>query len=248
MTDPFSLSLIIATFLLAGTVKGVIGLGLPTVSLALLTVFFGLPEAMALMLVPSFLTNVWQALVGGQALSVFKRIWPFLLVATGTIWIGGQALAEVGDSYLSALLGALLIVYAVIGLRGLRIALPENGKLSAGLVLGAVNGVLTGMTGSFVVPGVMYLQAVGLDRDQLIQAMGMLFSLSTLGLAVALGGNGLLKVDLGIMSAVALLPAIIGMVLGQKIRKNLSEQSFRKVFFISLMVLGVYIGATALGG
>ena len=79
---------IAGTFLLAGTVKGVIGLGLPTVSLALLTVALDLPSAMALLLVPSFVTNLWQSLVGGNAKAIVLRIWPFLVMATGTVWIG----------------------------------------------------------------------------------------------------------------------------------------------------------------
>jgi uncharacterized membrane protein YfcA len=114
-------------------------------------------------------------------------------------------------------------------------------------VLGAVNGVLTGMTGSFVVPGVMFLQAIGLSRDMLIQAMGILFTISTVALAVALGGNDLLTKDLGILSALGVIPALLGMVLGQRIRKSLSEEKFRRVFFISLFVLGLYIVAGALG-
>jgi uncharacterized membrane protein YfcA len=97
------------------------------------------------------------------------------------------------------------------------------------------------MTGSFVVPGVMYLQAIGLPRDMLIQAMGMLFTTSTLALAAALQGNNLLTVQLGTMSAVALLPATAGMIFGQKIRQRLSEQHFRRVFFVALLLFGAYI-------
>ena len=63
---------IVGTFLIAGTVKGVIGLGLPTVSLALLTVALGLPEAMNLLLVPSFVTNLCQAMVGGHGRAILR--------------------------------------------------------------------------------------------------------------------------------------------------------------------------------
>ena len=104
------------------------------------------------------------------------------------------------------------------------------------------------MTGSFVVPGVLFLQAMGLPRDMLIQAMGILFTASTLALAVALQGNGLLTIELGTVSSAALLPAIIGMVIGQRIRQRLSEEIFRKVFFVALLVLGAYIIVRALGG
>jgi uncharacterized membrane protein YfcA len=79
----------------------------------------------------------------------------------------------------------------------------------------------------------------------LIQAMGMLFTASTLALAVALQGNHLLTTELGILSAAGLVPALIGMVLGQRIRQRLSEQLFRRIFFIALLLLGTYIVVNA---
>ena len=110
-----------------------------------------------------------------------------------------------------------------------------------GLLCGAVNGLLTGMTGSFVVPGVMYLQSIGLARDALIQAMGMLFTVSTIGLAFVLQRHAFLTIELGVVSAIALAPAIIGMIVGQWIRRYLSEAAFRPVFFVALLILGSYI-------
>jgi len=240
--------LIIVTFLIAGTVKGVIGLGLPTVSLALLTVAIDLPTAMALLLLPSFVTNLWQALVGGNCRLILQRLWPFLLLATVTVWIGASALTRIDLALLSALLGALLMAYAGANLAGLRITISPQREQWAGPLLGLVNGILTGMTGSFVVPGVMFLQAIGLARDVLIQAMGILFALSTLALAIALQRNALLTLEQGILSATALLPAILGMIFGQRIRQRISEQLFRKVFFVSLLILGSYIGFSALVG
>ena len=63
--SPDLLILVTLTFLLAGTVKGVIGMALPTVSLGILAATLGLKEAIVLMLVPSFVTNVWQGVIGG---------------------------------------------------------------------------------------------------------------------------------------------------------------------------------------
>jgi uncharacterized membrane protein YfcA len=169
-------------------------------------------------------------------------------MGTVTVWLGSTALTRIDLAWLSALLGALLITYAAVSLAGVRPVITSRQELWLGPLLGAVNGVLTGLTGSFVVPGVLFLQAIGLSRDQLIQAMGMLFTASTLALAAALQGNDLLSIELGTMSAVALLPAIIGMALGQRIRRRLSEQRFRRVFFVSLLMLGGYIIANAVGG
>ena len=245
MPDPLTLAIVAAVFLLAGVVKGVIGLGLPTVSLALLTVAFDLPSAMALLLVPSFVTNLWQALAGGETLALLRRLWPFLLAATVTVWIGAVALQAVEFALLSALLGLLLIVYAGTGLAGVAPRVSPAQEPWAGPLTGVVNGVLTGTTGSFVVPGVLYLQSLGLPRDRLIQAMGLLFTLSTLALAAALGGSGLLGAELGLLSAAALLPALLGMALGQAIRRRLPEARFRRVFFLALMLLGGYLAGYA---
>lgn len=246
LLTPTSVTLIVATFILAGTVKGVIGLGLPTIALAMLTAGFGLPQAMALMLVPSFVTNLWQALSGGHATAIVARTWLFLLAAAGMIFVGAAALTRVNVSWLSALLGFVIIAYAVVGLSRAQLFTIIAQKKWAGVLAGTLNGILTGMTGSFVVPGVMYLQSIGLPRDQLIQAMGLLFAASTVALGLALGQNQLLSGELAAASLLATVPALLGIVLGQKVRSRLSEPAFRRVFFVSLLILGGYIVLRAL--
>ena len=109
MTDPFIIAAIGLVFLLAGSVKGLIGLGLPTVSLGLLTVLLDLTTAMALLTIPAAATNVWQAAVGGNARMIVRRLWPFMLAATVTVWLGALALTRVDLALLSALSSALLV-------------------------------------------------------------------------------------------------------------------------------------------
>ncbi len=241
ISDPAMLSIIVGIFLLAGTVKGVIGFGLPTISLGLLAATLGLQPAMALLIVPSLVTNVWQALIGGHTGAVLRRIWPFLVAASATVWLGALVLVRLDPVFLSGLLGILLVCYAGFSLGGIRISIPSRHEVWAGPVFGAANGILTGMTGSFLVPGVLFLQAIGLSQAMLIQAMGMLFTASTLALALALKSNHLLTADLGVASLVALLPALLGVILGRKIRQKLSEARFRQVFFTAILALGAYI-------
>ncbi len=234
-------TVIVATFLLAGMVKGVIGLGLPTVSLAILAVAIDLQSAMALLLIPSFVTNFWQGAVGGHGRMLLRRLWPFLLAATATVAVGGLALTRIDEAWLKPLLGGLIVAYALISLAGWRPRISPAQEGWLGPAMGAANGVFTGMTGSFVVPGVLYLNALGLSRDALVQAMGILFTLATLALAATLGGAGLLAPELGYASLIGLPPAIVGMLAGQLIRKRLSEALFRKAFFWALLALGLYI-------
>ena len=241
MSETFTIITVTVAFVLAGSVKGVIGLGLNMVSLGLIAATIDLTTAMALLLIPSFVTNIWQAFVGGNCKYILLRIWPFLLLATITIGIGSTALVSINQAYLSTLLGILLISYSALNLLGVRFAISARHQKWSGLLLGTANGILAGMTGSFVVPGVMYLQAIGFQRDMLVQAMGMLFTLSTIGLAIALKANNLLTYKLTAVSAYAVIPAIFGMVIGQRVRKELSEALFRKIFFVSLLSLGFFI-------
>jgi hypothetical protein len=245
MFDTPTLIPIFATFLLGGAVKGVIGLGMVTLSLGLLTAAVGLPQAMALLLVPSLVTNVWQALAGGNGMAILRRIWPFLVMGTVPVWIGAAVLTRVDLRLLQGLLGLLLVTYSLVNLAGFRLSISTSQEVWAGPAIGTVNGILTGMTGSFVVPGVVYLQAIGLPRDMLIQSMGMLFAASTLALALALRGVGLLSLELGLASTVALAPAFVGMAIGQWLRKKIPERRFRQLFFLSLLILGAYIIAKA---
>ena len=247
MFDIGTIVVVAATFLVAGVVKGAVGLGLPSVGLALLTIVLDLPTAMALLLVPTFGTNVWQASVGDHGRVILRRLWPFLFMATVTVWVGASALTRVDVAWLSALLGVLLVSYATVNLRGIRLTVPARHESWVGPLAGAVNGVLTGMTGSSIFPGVMFMQALGLSRDALVQAMGMLFLFSTLALALVLQQSNLLTVELGTLSFLALVPASIGLTVGKRIRQRLSKDLFHKVFLVALLTLGTYIVATSLG-
>ena len=236
-----------ATFFVAGAVKGVVGLGLPTVTLAVLTATLGLKPAMALLLMPSLVTNFWQGVVGGHFVALMRRLaWLLVAVAVCT-WLGVRILADGDTAWLSALFGALLVVYAATGL--LRPVVPDLRARETWLspTIGAINGVLTGMTGSFVFPGVLYLQALKLSKDELVQAMGILFTVSTLVLGLALGGERLIPYDLAVLSCLGVAPALLGMVAGQSVRKRLSDEAFRKALFAALLVLGGYIVYRAIG-
>ncbi|MGI9426715.1 MAG: sulfite exporter TauE/SafE family protein [Hyphomicrobiaceae bacterium] len=229
------------TFFVAGLVKGVVGLGLPTVTLAVFTATIGLQPAMGLLLVPSFVTNLWQGVVGGSLLQLLRRLgWLLIMVCAGT-WMGVHVLTLAETGWLSATFGGLLVAYAATGL--IRPFVPDLRPQESWLspMTGLVNGILTGMTGSFVVPGVLYLQALRLQKDELVQAMGILFTVSTLVLGLAMGERRLISWDLALLSCLGVVPALVGMVAGQVVRQRMSEERFRKILFTTLLVLGVYI-------
>lgn len=233
--------LVIATFLLAGTIKGVIGLGLPTISMGLLGLAMAPAQAAALLIIPATLTNLWQLALGGHLRTLIWRLWPLLLAifvgtGLGTLWLG-----MVGGTWVVRALGGALLVYALSGLclPTLRIA-PRAERWLAPLC-GVLTGVITSATGVFVIPAVPYLQALALSKDELVQALGLSFTVSTLALAAGLLWRGALGGGELSASLLALLPALVGMWLGQWLRQRISAVLFKRVFFIGLGVLGGHL-------
>ncbi len=248
MWTPETLSIIIFTFLVAGVVKGVVGLGLPTVALALLTAFLGLNDAMILMLVPSLVTNIWQAFAGNALVEILRRQW--LMLVTGSIATVIFALfaASVDATYLLILLGSVLCLYSVISLFTPQLKPAQTNKVWLSPIIGLVTGAITGLTGTFVVPAVPYFQALGLSSHVLVQTMGVWFTLATLSLGIGLNTSGLVSGELAQLSIAAVAPALGGMWIGQKVRDRLPEQKFRIVFFTTLLILGLYIAIRAIPG
>lgn len=241
MTDYLTIIIISIIFLLAGGIKGIVGLGLPIISLALLAIMFDLVTAIILTLIPSLITNIWQALSGANGKVILKRILPFLIMALITIWLGAYILSSQNMTLLTVLLGALLISYSLLSLFGVNFSISNKHRKGAGILLGAVNGVITGMAGIYIVPSVMYFQAISLRRDEIVQAMGILFSLSSASMLLAYRHQNMLTMEQAMLSLYALFPALIGMYYGKKIRPYLSEATFKKVLFISLLVIGCFV-------
>jgi uncharacterized membrane protein YfcA len=238
--------LITAIFLLAGLVKGVIGMGLPTVAMGLLALVLPPAEAAAILVVPSLVTNVWQLLAGPRFGALARRLWPMMLgVTVGTI-AGAGLIASDASGMAEAGLGVALAIYAVVGLSGFKMIVAPRQEKWLAPAIGATTGLVTGATGVFVIPAVPYLQAIGLERDELIQALGLSFTVSTLALAL-----GLLRVEawqtssIGI-SLLALAPALAGMQLGQVMRQRIAPKTFRTVFFVGLLLLGLYLALRGL--
>jgi len=233
--------LIAGVFVAAGVVKGVVGLGLPTISMALLALLMPPAQAAALLVVPSLVTNIWQTRPWATWRPMLRRIGYMQCgVCLGTL--GGAWLFGAPDGAgATVALGVALMGYAAWGLAGASISVPPATEFWLGPLVGAITGLLTAATGVFVIPAVPYLQALGLRRDALVQAMGISFTVSTVALAVGLSFNASFsRATLG-TSALMLLPALGGMYIGQLLRQRLSPALFRQCFLGSLAALGLYM-------
>jgi uncharacterized membrane protein YfcA len=238
---------ITATFVLAGFVKGVIGLGLPTIGIGLLGLAMAPAQAAALLAIPNIVTNGWQIVTGPALRTILVRIWPMLAGICVGVWAGAGLLEQQKGGPATFWLGVALIAYAALGLKAATLSVPPRLDRWLAPLIGLATGIATAATGVFVLPAVPYLQALGFDKDELVQALGVSFLVSTLALSAGLVGAGTLDLAAAKASLLALLPALAGMAAGQAIRTRISPGAFKLCFFVGLLALGCYLVARTLG-
>ncbi|WAM28680.1 sulfite exporter TauE/SafE family protein [Myxococcus sp. NMCA1] len=243
MPSSDSLLVTVAVFVLAGLVKGVVGLGLPTIAMALLALVMPPARAAVLLIVPSLVTNVWQLRPWSTLGPLLRRLAPMQVgVCAGTL-VGAWLLGAPMGAWATVSLGVALVAYAAWGLSGARLMVGPVAEARLGPWVGALTGFVTAATGVFVIPAVPYLQALGFEREELIQAMGISFTVSTLALAAGLYVNAAGVGTQLSQSLLMLLPALVGMQMGQWLRQKLSPVLFRACFLVSLMLLGMHMVA-----
>jgi uncharacterized protein len=245
MIDPL-LIFIVAVFLLAGFVKGVIGLGLPTVSVGLLAVAMPPAHALAIVIVPAILTNIWQTFVGSYLRDIVRRLWPLLVSLAIGIRLNAGMMTGPYARYGTILLGILLVIYAITGLRNFVFSIKPRDEKWTGAIVGLTTGVISAATGVQVVPSMPYFQAIGMEKDELVQALGLFFTVATLALAFNLSAAGLMDQSTALPGVIALACSFIGMAIGQAVRTRMEPAVFRRWFLISMIFLGIYLAGAAI--
>ncbi|MCC8689515.1 sulfite exporter TauE/SafE family protein [Xanthomonas campestris] len=230
--------LIAGVFLLAGGVKGVAGMGLPTVAMGLLGLWLPPSQAAALLVLPSLVTNLQQAW-GPAPGALLRRLWPLLALMSVGTWMTAGVIIGGDPRTLRAALGVLLVAYALLGLARWQWALPPRHERWASPLTGLISGLLNGATGVVVLPIAPYFAALGLPRELLIRALATCFGTATLALAIALVWQGGVPLSAGVPSLLALLPTALGVWAGTQVRRRISAEMFRRVFFGTLLLLGL---------
>lgn len=161
-----------------------------------------------------------------------------LAIAVGTI-VGTAVLVGGNIAVTTSMLGSSLVIYAAYTLFSRQLQVPEQLELLLSPIIGLLTGLIAGATGIFVIPAVPYLQSVGFRKDDLVQSLGLSFTVSTAALAVGLSSRQAYSCDLLLASVVAVVPSLVGMFLGQACRRKIRPENFRRWFLIGLMILGL---------
>lgn len=236
--------------LAAGSIKGFVGLGLPTIAMALLTLRLDPRAAVSLVLLPMLLSNLWQMTRGPHLGRILRTYWRFALVlglsVAGTVW----ASQSVSDRWLRLLLGIAVLAFSVLSYRKMVPDMPETMGAPHETVFAAITGIVGGLTAAWAVPLVIYLSGKRVSPQEFVQTLGFLISVGSgpLLLAYLLAGHtGSAELTL---SAALVVPTLLGFSLGEYVRARVDPEIFKTALLCVFAVLGASLiyGALTSGG
>jgi uncharacterized protein len=237
---------VLGVFFIAGIVKGLVGIGLPTITLAFTSLVLPLSDMIALIALPTVVTNLWQAAVGGQFKKIVRRQWPLILPMAVTLFLTMWLIGRTTPQWAFLVLATILVIYGGLGLLRIRLHIHADLEKPLAPVIGLISGVVAGLIGVPVVPLMPYMQGLDVKPVELVQSMGVIVSIASLALTASLLRYGLLDRHHVIISAVAIMPAVAGQMVGTRIRQRLSIEQFRQVVFWALLLTGLYTFASQL--
>jgi uncharacterized membrane protein YfcA len=224
--------------LLAGVVKGATGLGYSSCALPFLVSALGLKPAMALVLIPAMATNATVAFNAGHFTEIARRFSRLYIAMLPGIATGVYLLVWIAQSVAVRTLGLIIIGYALMTLCRPQLLISKTYEHALQVPTGFANGVLTGLTGSQVMPLFPYMMALDLDPNRLVQAINLAVTLASLCLAAGLFWTGILTPEIAVASSIAIVPALAGVELGSRMRAHIPAAQFRSVVLYVLLGTG----------
>ena len=223
----------------AGTVKGLVGIGLPLVSLSLLSLFLPLADAVILMPVPIIVANTWQSFSKPYFVPALRRFWPLVLAMfVGTV-VGAQVLTSLDAASLNLLVGALMVLFSLSSFMNPQMRLPARFERELGVVVGAAGGFMGGVSALFGPPIILYLASLRLDRESFVGVISSIYLCAAVGLVIVFGSVGVMSQAQFVESAIASVPLMLGVWAGQRYRGGIREAAFRKLLLVVVLGVGV---------
>ncbi len=238
--DWIMLAIMSGALIVGGVVKGVVGLGLPIVSMAILLNFLPPLTVLGLMVAPILVTNLWQSLRAGNLLQPLGRFWPMIVMALIFLFIGAELIVAMDAAVLFGILGVFVVLFSASNLIKPRAhpLKPETEKW-AGPLAGALGGLLGGITTIWGPPMMMYFMMLKLDKDTFVRTVSVAWLSLAIPLTFAFWRNGIFAGNVIPLSFAACVPGMIGIRIGEKIRDRIDQETFRKVMLVVLFIIGL---------
>ena len=236
---PAAVLIVLAAFLLGGIIKGLAGIGLPMVALPVLSLGFTVPQAVALTLVPILVSNGWQALTSGALVPVIRRFWPMQVTLAVAIALAASLMVRLDNSVLLMSAGAVLVASIVVLMLSGGRTLPARLERPVGIVVALVAGLIGGVSSLFGIPIIIYMSSLGLTRAEFMTAISIVYFFAGLPYLIGLLAFGAVTPVQLIGSALAVIPAMIGLTVATRMMRQVEDRRFRQILNWILIMLGV---------
>lgn len=236
--------------LVAGFIKGAVGFAMPMVMISGISTFLPADTALAMLILPTLLTNGLQAFrQGGAAVwSSVVRFRVFLLVGLVALVASAQLYRFLSDRLLFALIGGPVFVFSLLQLVGWRPVIADKSQRMAEGLIGAVAGLAGGISGVWGPPTVLYLTAIGTPKSDQMRVQGVIYGLGAVVLLIAHVQSGVVTTQTLPLSALMLIPALAGMWVGLRFHDRLDPARFRRATLAILMIAGLNLVRKAVFG
>ena len=243
LTDIAPITLFLAAFFaaLAGFIKGAVGFAMPMIMISSLASIMPADLALAGLILPTLVTNGWQAMRGGigPTLVAVKEHRRFLVIALICVGLSSQVVPFIDANALLLILGVIICSLAIVQLSGLRLRVSAAARRSVELVAALAAGLVGGLSGVWGPQTVLYLTALDTPKETQVRLQGFFFGAGAVVLFFAHLKSGLLNASTLPFSAGLAIPALLGMGLGFLIMDRLDQAVFRKATLIVLIVAGL---------
>ncbi|MFY0692157.1 MAG: sulfite exporter TauE/SafE family protein [Paracoccaceae bacterium] len=239
LADTDMVMLVAAVFLFAGVIKGTIGIGLPTVSVGLMSQFLPPHTAIAVVVFPILFSNFWQVFRAKAGLKTLRKYWVLVTLLALSLWLTTFFAAQVSADFLLGAIGLAIVVFAASSLIGTPPKLPDHLDRAAQVVTGLAAGVLGGFTSIWAPPFVTYLIARRTDSEEFVRAAGLFIFIGAIPLTIGYWQSGLLNGMTAPLSAGMIIPTLIGFTIGEVLRRHLSPASFRQALLWIFLLMGL---------
>jgi uncharacterized membrane protein YfcA len=239
---PLWLLLAIAgALIVAGMVKGTIGVGMPIVAFPLLASLIDVRAAVMMLTVPLILSNIPQALEGGASGACLGSLLPILCGMVPGILLGSAILMHVGVPVAVTFAGLAVVATALLMIAAPALHISERVRLPAGVSAGFFGGMLGGIAAMPGPPVFTYLLARGSRGHAFTKQASMFLVLSAALMGLTLAASRRFDLTDLALSTLALAPVGIGMLAGQKLRDALPADTFKKLVLGIVLLAGVQL-------
>lgn len=227
--------------LFAGLVKGAIGFAMPMIMLSSFASFLRPDLALALLILPTLATNLFQAFrqgLGAAGASIRRFGWHIAMVCA-FIPVAAPFVPRIPQAVMYGALGLPILAFAALQLRGGLPKLPIHRNRRAQVISGVIGGLYGGISGIWGPPLIVLLLSLEVPKQETVRVQGVVFLLGAVILTLAHLGSGVLNAQTLPLSALMVVPGMLGMMLGARVQDRLEGAQFRRWTLILLALSGL---------